>query len=106
MAYRDKCTIISRNLFTAIELFETILSAKSKIFLFPRFISIVFALFLSSLLQNAAIADTNVGGNITTNTTWTLAGSPYIATKDIYVSGSGAPVLTIELGVTVKFNQN
>ncbi len=44
---------------------------------------------------------TNVCGSIATNTTWTLANSPYVITCDI-----GVPqglVLTIEPGVVVKF---
>src|SRR5215471_1139563 len=53
-----------------------------------------------------AAAQTNVSGTISTSTTWTLAGSPYIVTGDIYVQNSAAPVpiLTIQAGVTVKFN--
>ena len=45
---------------------------------------------------------TNVSGPISTNTTWTLAGTPYIVTGSILVN-SGA-TLTIEPGVEVKFN--
>lgn len=48
---------------------------------------------------NLASYDSYVEADITTNTTWTLAGSPYIITNYIYVkSGS---TLTIEPGVTV-----
>ncbi len=49
-------------------------------------------------------ADTTVSGNISTSTTWTLAGSPYIVTGAVSVSGANSPVLTIEPGVVVKFN--
>jgi len=49
-----------------------------------------------------ATADTFVGGPITTNTTWTLVGSPYIVTSNVTVN-SGI-TLTIEAGVLVKFD--
>jgi uncharacterized repeat protein (TIGR01451 family) len=48
-------------------------------------------------------AGTIVGGNITTDTTWTLAGSPYILqTQNVTVIDNVK--LTIEPGVTVEFN--
>ena len=58
------------------------------------------------LLSLAADASTNVGGTISTSTTWTAANSPYVVTSNIVVQGASAPVLTIEPGVTVKFNSN
>jgi hypothetical protein len=45
---------------------------------------------------------TDVGGAITTDTIWTLAGSPYIVTSDVTVQ-SGV-MLTVEAGVEVRFN--
>ncbi len=45
---------------------------------------------------------TNVSGFISSNTNWTLAGSPYIVTGNVLVD-SGF-VLTIDAGVVVKFN--
>jgi hypothetical protein len=56
------------------------------------------------LLAPHGKADTNISGNITTSTTWTTAGSPYIVTGVVYVEGWSGPVLTIQPGVTVKFN--
>jgi parallel beta-helix repeat protein len=47
-------------------------------------------------------AQTYVSGNITTNTKWTLTGSPYIIKSDIYVQKG--VTLTIEPGVIVKFD--
>lgn len=49
-------------------------------------------------------AQTNVSGLISSNSTWTISGSPYIVTGNILVS-SGI-TLTIKPGVVVKFNQN
>jgi len=46
-------------------------------------------------------ASTLVGGYITTNTTWTLAGSPYIVVADVIVVPN--VFLAIEPGVVVKF---
>ena len=45
---------------------------------------------------------TDVGGTITSNSTWTLSGSPYIVIDDLLVDAG--VTLTIEPGVTVKFN--
>jgi hypothetical protein len=52
------------------------------------------------------VADTTISSNITTDTTWTLAGSPYIVTGYITVQGatSAGATLTIEPGVQVRFN--
>ena len=45
-------------------------------------------------------SQTNVSGSIVSNTTWTLANSPYIVTDTLKVKAN--IVLTIEAGVTVK----
>ena len=68
-----------------------------KIIIFYFFI-VLSACFNGSLVYG----DTYVSGNITTDTTWTKANSPYIVTGTIQVF-SGV-MLTIEPGVTVKFN--
>ncbi len=55
-------------------------------------------------------AATNVGGLISEDTTWTLAGSPYVVTTDVEVRGTsgadGVTTLTIEPGVEVRMQQN
>jgi len=50
-----------------------------------------------------ALRMTNVNADIITDTTWTLAGSPYIVGTDIKVITSA--VLTVEPGVVVQFAQ-
>jgi len=63
-------------------------------------------LWSSALMVGAptslAVAATNVGGPIFSNTTWTLAGSPYIVTNSIIVGADAT--LTINPGVVVKVN--
>lgn len=49
-----------------------------------------------------AIAGTEVSGHITTDTEWTLDGSPYIVVGDTFVDQD--VTLTIEAGVNVLFN--
>lgn len=57
--------------------------------------------FILLFLQGYA---TNVSGLIATNTTWTKANSPYIVTGNIAID-TGA-TLTVEPGVTIKFDGN
>jgi len=61
------------------------------------------ALILCAMLNSLALfAQTNISGNISANATWTSAGSPYIITNSIEVSPG--ITLTVQSGVTVKFN--
>ncbi|MFL7869595.1 MAG: right-handed parallel beta-helix repeat-containing protein, partial [Anaerolineales bacterium] len=70
--------------------------------------AIFFSLFF---LAGTSLAETYVNGNITSDTTWGVDGSPYIVTGDITVRHSSAThyniqttaVLTIEPGVVVRF---
>ena len=55
-------------------------------------------------IAQLAIADTEVGGNITEDTTWTKQNSPYVVTSTAQVF-EGVK-LTIEPGVTIRFNQD
>ncbi|HVM44473.1 MAG TPA: right-handed parallel beta-helix repeat-containing protein [Candidatus Thermoplasmatota archaeon] len=69
------------------------------------------ALLALVALAGAAQAETFVnGGTISTDTTWTLAGSPYILRGSVTISGTngadGVTTLTIEPGVEVRFNAN
>jgi len=59
-------------------------------------------LLLALLLNGISHAATNVSGSITTDTTWTLADSPYVATSGMQVFPG--VTLTIEPGVTIRFN--
>lgn len=55
----------------------------------------------SSLTVVPTSSSTSVSGRISTNTTWTLIGSPYIVVGDVVVETD--VFLTIEPGVVVKF---
>jgi flagellar hook assembly protein FlgD len=65
---------------------------------------IAFLAASSLAILTADLRGTNVSGTISTNTTWTTAGSPYVVTGSVAVEGASAPVLTIQAGVTVQFN--
>jgi len=74
---------------------EDIMGCARKLFIALTLVAIGFLTGWSS---------TNVGSDITTSTTWTLTGSPYIITAEIAVyRPDGLAVLTIEAGVQVKF---
>ena len=65
---------------------------------------LIVAVFGCFALTGQVNAETEVGGNISINTTWTLDNSPYIVTGTVQVLGDVK--LTIEPGVEVKFNEN
>ncbi|OFX44973.1 MAG: hypothetical protein A2046_14935, partial [Bacteroidetes bacterium GWA2_30_7] len=62
--------------------------------------SSIFLLFVSFVVYG----QTNVSGGIYSNTTWTLANSPYIVVDTVVVFPG--VTLTIEPGVVVKFDDN
>ncbi len=70
------------------------------------FLSSLFSisLFLISLFFSHPSFATNVGGSISSDTTWTLAGSPYIVVANINIDNGKK--LTIEPGVQVRFAGN
>src|SRR5690242_7732455 len=66
-----------------------------------------FRLFLSLIFIWHAVAvraQTNVGGGIYSDTTWTLANGPYIVVSNVVVFPG--VTLTIEPGVIVRFNDS
>lgn len=69
--------------------------------------TVLFALLVVAILlfPSGGFAATSVGGRISTDTTWTLSGSPYIVTSSVQFYGTtSTPItLTIEPGVVVKF---
>ena len=58
------------------------------------------ALLLS--LISTSLAQTNITNNITSHTTWDVAGSPYIIQTSINVQNGVR--LTVDAGVEIKFN--
>jgi parallel beta-helix repeat protein len=65
----------------------------------PAVVTVIIAL----LCNNASVlAQTSVGGSITSSTTWMVAGSPYIVTATVTVQNNAT--LTIQAGVVVRFN--
>jgi len=65
---------------------------------------LVFSFLFIAFATLAIQAQTNVSGGIYTNTTWTLANSPYIVTSNVVVFPG--VTLTLEPGVIIKFGDN
>ena len=65
-------------------------------------ITITFLVLGVFIFSNKAYAETEVSNNITEDTTWALANSPYIVTGKIHVYKK----LIIEPGVIIKFNKD
>lgn len=65
-------------------------------------ITIILTLLITILINKNAAAQTNVSGGIHSNTTWTLANSPYHLTASVVVFPGNK--LTIEPGVKVIFD--
>jgi hypothetical protein len=59
------------------------------------------------ILAQSAWADTTVSGAISVDTSWDLAGSPYIVNGTLAIQGAdgadGVTTLTLEPGVEVRF---
>src|SRR5262245_19569894 len=64
----------------------------------------LFIILSFSFLILNCTAQTNVSGFISTNTTWNLAGSPYIVVGNTLLSHGY--ILTVDPGVVVKFNDS
>lgn len=76
---------------------------KAAVHVTVRWIGLFLIAAISFLAGSPSVeANTMVGGQITSNTTWTLAGSPYLLTSDVTVIAG--VVLTIEPGVEVLLN--
>tara|TARA_R110002124_G_scaffold201629_1_gene368179 strand:+ start:322 stop:5559 length:5238 start_codon:yes stop_codon:yes gene_type:complete len=66
-----------------------------------KFLKATFLLFFLGMTITELKAQTNVSGNISTNTTWNTAGSPYVITGSTTITAGDT--LTIENGVEVRF---
>ena len=64
---------------------------------------VVFLMFILSVFFSPTYAMTDIGGRtITSDTTWTSEGSPYVAS---YIVINAGVTLTIDAGVVIKFRQ-
>ncbi|RLD59396.1 MAG: hypothetical protein DRJ05_06495, partial [Bacteroidetes bacterium] len=64
----------------------------------------LFTLIISLAIFGMAYSQTNVSGTISSNTTWNMAGSPYIVTGNLTLAGTYT--LTIDAGVEVRFDNS
>jgi len=71
---------------------------------FTTFSIIIFLVLGCFFFVGSAYAETEVSGNITSDTNWTLTSSPYIVTATVQVLQGSK--LTIEPGVVIKFNKS
>src|SRR3989344_5757633 len=62
-------------------------------------LGVIIFVFAFLAFAPSAFAETNVSGVINTDTTWTLANSPYVVDSDLSIDSA---TLTIESGVVVK----
>ena len=84
--------------------YAQIFSARSKGWLIVTFALIAILVVAVNISASAAPEGTDVGGDITSNTTWTLAGSPYNVIANLRVIPN--VTLTIQPGVEVRFISN
>ena len=105
----DNCNRGSRKGFRQHHISETA-GFKPQKRLYPFLLHLSAILISLFALTGTSLAETFVSGNITSDTTWGVAGSPYIVTGDITVyhtsrtNGEYFRKLTIEPGVEVRFN--
>ena len=62
----------------------------------------LFTLIISLAIFGIAFSQTNVSGTISADSTWDLAGSPYIVTANLTIAATFT--LTIDAGVQVRFD--
>ncbi len=77
-------------------------AVKSKLLLGAFLATVIIAGFGVALSFGSAQNGTNESGIISSNATWTQAGSPYTLTGNVIVNEG--IILTIEAGVTVNLN--
>lgn len=66
-----------------------------------RSIRLLAMAFMALGVNHSLSAQSSVAGPITSNTTWSTAGSPYTVTADVTISNGAT--LTVQPGVTIRF---